>query len=358
MPISDFLVGQLLGHAAAPADIDPQSRWRLHGIDDRQFQWLMAAGLGPLLYRATRARMDDVPHGWRNLLLGADLTAQVRHGSLADTTCDVITRCARAGIDVVLLKGISTSEEFYPAPHLRPMADIDLLVPVARCHAVQASLLDAGYVKHADYPETSEQHHGAPLHEPRRDVWVEIHRRLYPEGDEFAPGNLFGAPSVMANAVASTFRGLPVLRLCPELQLAYIASSWMRDITHSKFQASFLPSMFDAVYLLREKSQSFDWPKLERWTGDDLPTASLYVLLTYLASRRLSSPPSPVTQSLATRQTLVGPLQLRIIHAMIDRHLVGGTPWSNVLPPPVAGRYSLRRQWAKRVVHRSRTGGR
>ena len=199
MPISDFLVGQLLGHAAAPADIDPPSRWRLHGIDDRQLQWLMAAGLGPLLYRATRARMDDVPHGWRNLLLGADLTAQVRHGSLADTTCDVITRCARAGIDVVLLKGISTSEEFYPAPHLRPMADIDLLVPVARCHAVQASLLDAGYVKHADYPETSEQHHGAPLHEPRRDVWVEIHRRLYPEGDEFAPGNLFGAPSVMAN---------------------------------------------------------------------------------------------------------------------------------------------------------------
>jgi len=198
----------------------------------------------------------------------------------------------------------------------------------------------------------------SPLHEPRRDVWVEIHRSLYPEGDEFASRELFSAAAVMANAVKSTFRGLPVLRLCPELQLAYIASSWMRDITVSRIQASFLPSMFDAIYLLKERSQSFDWSKLERWTGDDLPTASLYVLLTYLASRRLSSPPSPVTQSLATRQTLVGPLQLRIIHAMIDRHLVGGTPWSNVLPPPVAGRYSLRRQWAKRVVHRSRTGGR
>lgn len=358
MRLRDSLIGQLLKHVAAPGNGDPPIPWRLDGVPERQFQWLMAAGLGPLLYRTTRERTVHVPTRWRDVLLGADLTAQVRHASLADTACDVITRCAQAGIDVVLLKGISTSEEFYPAPHLRPMGDVDLLVPAARCHAVEKSLLEAGYRKHPDHPETFDLHHGAPLHEPRRDVWVEIHRSLYPEGDEFASRHLFSAAAVMANVVKSTFRGLPVLRLCPELQLAYIASSWMRDITVSRIQASFLASLVDALYLLKRGGAALDWQKLERWTDDDLPTASLYVLLTYLASRGLSRLPLHVTQSLAGRQTLVGALQLHIIHAMIDRHLVGGVPWLSVLPPPVAGRYSFRRQWTKRVVNRCRTGAR
>jgi hypothetical protein len=229
------------------------------------------------------------------------------------------------------------------------MGDVDLLVPAAHCHAVEASLLDAGYRKLSDHPETLDLHHGAPLHEPRRDVWVEIHRSLYPEGDEFASPRLFGAAAVMANAVKSTFHGLPVLRLCPELQLAYIASSWMRDITISGMQASFLPSMFDAIYLLQRNGSSFDWQKLERWTDNDLKTASIHVLLSYLASRGMAGVPAPFRNSLAARQALVGPLQLRLIHATLDRHLVGGKPWKYVLPPPVAGRYNARRQWIKRM---------
>jgi len=47
---------------------------------------------------------------------------------------------------------------------------------------------------------------------------------------------------------------------------------------------------------------------------------------------------------------LVGPLQVRLIHAMLDRHLIGGRRWRLALPPPVPGRYSLLHQFDKRVL--------
>ncbi len=350
MRLADSLVGRILEHLAAPDAVGAAASLRLEGVPEGQFQWLMTAGLGPLLLHCVKRKpMGVVPSAWHEPLLAADLTAQVRHGNLVETARNVIAVCGRIGAAVVLLKGISTSEALYPAPHLRPMADIDLLVSPDRRRAVESALLAAGYRKLEDYPEKDDQHHGAPLHEPGRNVWTEIHRSLFPEGDEFAAGNLFDTAMVMANSVASTFRGSPVLRLCPELQLVYIATSWMRDITISGMQASFLPSMFDAIYLLQRNGSSFDWQKLERWTDNDLKTASIHVLLSYLASRGMAGVPAPFRISLAARQALVGPLQLRLIHATLDRHLVGGKPWKYVLPPPVAGRYNARRQWIKRM---------
>jgi hypothetical protein len=81
------------------------------------------------------------------------------------------------------------------------------------------------------------------------------------------------------------------------LQLLYIASSWMRDMTVSWIHASFLPSIFDAILL-----------------------------------------PSPVCETLAKRQRLVGTFQLSVIHAMLERYLIGGRAWNHVLPFPVADR--------------------
>jgi len=45
----------------------------------------------------------------------------------------------------------------------------------------------------------------------------------------------------------------------------------------------------------------------------------------------------------------VGPLELRLIHAMLDRYQVGGRPWDLPLPPPVPGRYDLRRQLHRKL---------
>lgn len=356
MPSRNGLVRQLLAYAATPAERrDALAHWRLADVDDRQLGWLLGGGLGALLHYATHAQPEQVPAGWRERLLSEALTARIRHADRIDAARELIALCAREGVPVTLLKGISTSEQFYPAAHLRPMADVDVLVPLESCRRIQSLLEDAGYRAPKNYPDEDEQHHGPPLRRPSRDVWIEIHRSLLPEQDEFSVRRVFGAGIIGANSEPFTFHGMPALRLTPEYQLIYIASSWMRDLMHS-IHASFLPSMFDAIFLLERQGESLDWAKVLAFTDDDLPTAALDVLLSYLDACNLCVLPAAVPGALARTQSLVGPVQRRLIHAMLDRYLIGSRLWRHPLPPPVAGRYSLRRQWIKRVLRRPYAG--
>ena len=77
------------------------------GSDDRQLRHVLDAGLGALLYHATRDRLERAPPAWRDALKSADLTAQVRYGNLCDTADEVIDVCQEMGVRVTLLKGIS-----------------------------------------------------------------------------------------------------------------------------------------------------------------------------------------------------------------------------------------------------------
>jgi hypothetical protein len=348
------VVGRLLAYAAAS---DPQNApidWDFRAERDREFQWVIRAGLGPLLYRAMLDQQAQIPPAWRDTLLAADLAARVRHANLVDAAVDALRACQRAGIDCTLLKGISTSEEFYPSGHLRPMGDIDILVAPDACSELESALLAGGCRKHDDYADDQDEHHGPPLHDVARDVWIEVHRSLFPRGHELSAGNSFRENNVATNSVRFFFHGLPAQRLVPELQLAYIAASWMQDLMRWKIHPSFLASLVDAVFLLARERETLDWVKLVSFAGDDVPTASLDVLLTFLASRNLATVPRHVQRSLETRQRLVGPLQLRAIHAMLDHYLINGRRWTHALPPPVVGRYSLRRQWKKRIANRER----
>ena len=84
------LVGQLLAYAGA-AFIDDRATypWRFRAQHEPQFEWIMAAGMGPLLYRGTLRTPDALPLHWRTPLKSADLTAQVVHGNLVDAVCEL-----------------------------------------------------------------------------------------------------------------------------------------------------------------------------------------------------------------------------------------------------------------------------
>jgi len=349
------LVRQLLDHSAAANGSATTMRWQLGAIDEPQFRWLMQSGLGPLLHHATREQ-PDVPATWRAALLGADLTAQVRHGNQVDTACEVIDLCTRGGIAVTLLKGISTSEELYPAAHLRPMGDIDLLVPGADCAGLESALLQQGY-RQAEWPENMPHHHAVPLHHPGHDVWVEIHTDLFPAYDALHASGVFTRAHVGAHSIPSAFHQRTVKRLTHELQLVYVAASWMRDLTVLDIQPSFLPSLFDALFLLRSAGRVLRWDTVLASLSDDMATACLHVMLTYIERHGWFEFPAPLLAHVAARQSIVGTVQTRAIHWMLDRYLVGGRRWHFALPPPVPGRYSLRHQWRKRISGGRRQAG-
>jgi hypothetical protein len=346
------LIGLLLSHAATGAPLQLEALGQPEAVRERQFRWLMRGGLGPLLHHATRAQPQGVPAHWREELLAAELTARVRQATLAQSAVELIDACAEIGVELTLLKGISVSDQLWPAPHLRPMSDIDVLLPVQLLPEVERALTAAGGGhERMDFPVRPGLHHDAPLRHRGRGTVVELHKALFPENSPFSVGRLFAPQEVLARTEASSFQGRAVRRLPPALQLPYIAAAWFNDLTELKVDPSFLPSVFDAAFLLRHHGATLDWDALRGWLAEDdgMARGCLYALLSYLPRFGITPAPEGFMAWLAGSQGVVGPLQRRLIHWMLDHHLVGARRWSLRLPPPVPGRYSARYQWRKRV---------
>ena len=323
----------LLAYSAAELSLSTSNRIcarRLEELDDRQIQWVFDAGLAPLLHRAIGDDVERLAPPRRDALRSADLTARVRHGSLVDAAIEIIDTCHQLQTSVTLLKGISISDEFYPDAHLRPMGDIDILVPRAAYDLVEAALLRQGYVRHPNYPVTADFHHGIPLYHAEHRVWVEIHTSLFPKNTNLRRDTFFEPNNVSALSCMSTFHGRRVYRLTIELQLAYIASYWIRDLCQEGIQPSYVAPVFDAIYLLASSGGSIRWTTLLERLDNETAIASLYLLMTYISRCELFHVHPDVLARLASAQRIIGPWELKIIHGMFDRHLIGGKPFTRL----------------------------
>jgi putative nucleotidyltransferase-like protein len=386
------LVLGLLGYAAGrqpwdliPAIRDPEGK----DAEDPQFLHTVDAGLTPLMYHAMRGCPERVPPAWRDPLLSADLTARVRFGNLCEAAVEVVDACQGVGVRPTLLKGISISHQHYPIPHLRPMGDLDILVPESELELVESSLLRTGLVRMPDQVRHAGSHHGIPLRHLQRRVWVEVHSALFPKSSELSNGALFSPAQIAAHSIASTFWGRPVFRLSDELQLAYIASSWIRDLSRNQIHASLVLPLLDAIYLLKASGKSLDWDRLlAGLDNNELAAASLYIMLAYLSRRGLAACASPVLSPIASRQRIIGAWDLKIIELLLDTYLVRGRPftrffnnwtalivlntllargshlrklfalpWNIVFPPSLPNRYSVRFH-AERIARILRGNGR
>lgn len=328
-----LLIGDLLAFAtmeSPPLVAERILAMLLSEPDATQISQVFAAGMAPLLFHAVRNHVDQLPVALREALLGADLTAQVWHGARVDTALSVIDICAGLGIRPVLLKGISISEQHYPEGHLRPMGDIDILVPAESRQLVEAAMLNQGYVPLAgDYMVNEHSHHAAPLYHPKFGVWVEIHWALFRGNTSLGKAGIFARKAFPDHLVATGFRGRQVDRLSGELQLVYVASSWVKDLQQGFHPSSLVP-LFDAIYLLRASDKKLTWEGLSRWVGNETAVASLYLLLKYLGRHQLWVPPARVLSDLAVSQRAIGPVELGILQAMLDRYLLEGRPFTRL----------------------------
>lgn len=142
--------------------------------------------LKPLLYAQLGASPALPPE------LRADWQAEHRVAALrAMLTRQELIDCANlleaAGLAPIALKGAWLTRHAYPDPALRPMRDIDLLVPRDGVLAGYAALLAAGYTE-LEPPEmplaqvVRLDKHMPPLLAPRGTV-IELHHRLWePDG--------------------------------------------------------------------------------------------------------------------------------------------------------------------------------
>ena len=162
----------------------------LSDLDEQD--WAVIAGLAgqhrlkPLLH-AQHGANPVVPlavrSDWRETHRAAALQAMLARQELAE--CAALLEAA--GLAPIALKGAWLSRHAYPAPALRPMRDLDLLVPAAQILDGYAALLAAGYIE-LEPPEMplSEvirlEKHMPVLVAPRGSM-IELHHRLWePDG--------------------------------------------------------------------------------------------------------------------------------------------------------------------------------
>ena len=122
---------------------------------------------------------DTIASAWREARRDAAIAALAQQAALRLA----LARLGEAGIAAVALKGVALAWRHYPEAALRPMRDIDLLVPHARAIEAFAVLTAAGFVPETDDPATLRRalidDHQLPSQvHPALGVTIELHHRV------------------------------------------------------------------------------------------------------------------------------------------------------------------------------------
>jgi len=238
-----------------------------------------------------------------------------------DAMEEILVACGGQIQPPTLLKGISVRGQFYPEPHLRPMRDIDFLVTQDAVPIVESALHQMGYSRRSKRPVAyyERHHHTTPFFHPQKQVWVEVHRGLFPISGLVGTDKVFSADSVAAERRSGEFRGRSVYRLSDEFQIVYLASHWASDFS----RIGGMVAMLDMIYLLKH-APSIRWNRILQWLDGGVVAASVYLLLTYLTRHGLIELPPAVLRDISTRQRSFGLVSLGIVHATLDRYVTNG----------------------------------
>jgi Uncharacterised nucleotidyltransferase len=291
-------------------------------IKDRQLRWIIEAGLGPLLWFASRKdlRTGELP-SCRDVK-AADLTARLINQIQLDTLSEILVRCEGLLPPITLLKGSSTGSELYPQPHLRVMRDLDLLVDFKEQPKLESILLKMGFRQQStnSHEFYAMHHHSMPFYHKGRGVWVEVHRGLFPASNKLAKLPVFSPRNIRAELRPSWLKGTPVMRLSSELQIVYTASHWALELKREGGLFAFL----DIIYLLRRAQQNIRWDAILNWVQDSVAGTHLYLVLSYLNKNNLIELDRKILADLFERQRSFGILNLKIAHSLITRYVVAG----------------------------------
>lgn len=151
----------------------------------------------------------------------------------------VLAALARAGIPVMLLKGADLGFYAYPAPGLRRMLDLDILVPLCRLKDASSALLEIGFREDtACY--SRDWYLGCvqqlpPLEDESGFIHLDVHGALFPAYSPFAPLE----PAVWSNTLPSVWPGARrltrewmVWHLVLHAQVKHLKASGVRERLH------------------------------------------------------------------------------------------------------------------------------
>lgn len=175
---------------------------------------------------------------------------------------------AAANIPHIALKGAFLAFHAYPHPAMRPLRDLDILVPKEQALMAYQTLLDEGLQRVEAYPGDPKAtlavgHHLPPLQSPSGTVYIEVHGQLFhPEKNRDSTPDLSEAQYFWKR-----IRTIPVAGN----EIAYESSTdlLLHMIVHAVYDHCFNNGpllLSDLAYLLR--TQEIDWKLFWRLAHD------------------------------------------------------------------------------------------
>lgn len=219
-----------------------------------------------------------------------------------------------AGIPYQALKGAFLALHAYPHPALRPVRDIDILVPRDRVLQAFEVLIAGGFPRHRDYPGSPEARlkihkHLPPLGNAAGNVFVELHARLsHPGVVDF---DITAQPDFWSRTVRLGMAGDKLAFTSPTDTLLHL-------IVHAAHDHNFNNGpliLADIAFLLR--SQTIDWPLFwrlaESWGHRRAASLTLDLAQRYW---HLDDIPSPAHYE---RTATPEPMQITALGLMLEK---------------------------------------
>jgi hypothetical protein len=210
----------------------------------------------------------------------------------------------RAGIDVVVLKGLALIARFAHDPGLRPMADVDVLVPPSEIERASRVAVDLGWQpRHRLTPGFRRVKHAAPF-DHRAGVACDVHWRVFEE-----PGGGTADDEFRAAAEPVVFQGTRLRVPTPTDQLLHTCGHAARWAPGPGIRW-----VADAVLILRD--EPIDWERFVAQTVRRRFVLRMRQMLAYLRQTLEAPIPPEVEAELARRR--VSPLE-RLEHRVRSR---------------------------------------
>jgi hypothetical protein len=272
--------------AAAWARIRPDLDLDAVDWDQHQLLPLVARGL-----RRSGVQDPDLPR-----LKGIHRLTWSRNQLLLNRTAPAIGALERAGIPTLVLKGAALALHDYDDLGLRPMADVDLLVPYGQVPDAIGVLDAMGYQGQRVTVAHQRDHHGRPSEEPgggRIDLHWQLNTALGRPGPPQRWCDEFWAASVELEVAGQATR-----RLDPADQLLHVCvhgAGWDSGAR--------LRWVADATTIVARAGPRLDWDRLVDQAVDRRVVLALRETLGYVAETFEVAVPDGVLRRLASVPT-------------------------------------------------------
>jgi GNAT superfamily N-acetyltransferase len=297
--------------AEGEAGLAAWSQWKARTPFHEEYLDLASFRLLPLVYRNLAARHSE--DEYLTTLKGVYLQAWTKNQLLFRQLETVLPAFSKAGIPTLLLKGAALAETHYRDRGARPMADLDVAVPLDQARRAVTLLIDSGWrVGTTSSLEFDLRfRHGCPFKNGAAEIDLHWHVLT-----ETCRGDFDAA--LWAEARPTRVGGSTTAVLSPTDTLFHVVVHGTRwnPVPPLRWVA-------DGITVLRSSAGEIDWVRLVELAAEARLAARVELALRYLGERFAAPiPPDALNRLRDTRKGAVERIELR--------HAAAAGSWSGV----------------------------